>query len=143
MKFLKLSILFLLFSIIINFIVVNAGVIYRRINVIEFLEGTNTTYTNYYEKNDWSNPKYEHLEMFTNLHNPCNNCKIVIKMHNDANSSSSGIMPTIGSKYVFTGGGVAQPGNYRLSMYRQDWTLLQTTMRGYWFLNEQGIDSVG
>ena len=52
-------------------------------------------------------------------------------------------MPTIGSKYVFTGGGVAQPGNYRLSMYRQDWTLLQTTMRGYWFLNEQGIDSVG
>ena len=58
MKFLKLSILFLLFSIIINFIVVNAGVIYRRINVIEFLEGTNTTYTNYYEKNDWSNPKY-------------------------------------------------------------------------------------
>lgn len=142
MKFLKLSILFLLFAIITNLIVVNAGVIYRRINVIEFLDKMKPSYTNYYEKNDWSNPTYEHLEMFTELHYPCNSCQIVINMRNENGDASPGIMPAIGKTYAFTGT-VAQPGNYRLSMYRFDWTLLQTTMRGHWFLNEQGIDSLG
>lgn len=143
MKFLKLSVLFLLFAFITNLIAVNAGVIYRRINVIEFLDKMEPFYTEYYEKNEWYNPTYNHLEVFTSLHNPCNGCKIIIKMENENGDASRGIMPVLNESYVFTGGGVAQPGNYRLSMYRSDWTLLKTTMRGHWFLNEKGIDSLG
>lgn len=77
MKYLKFSIAILLVAIITNMICAKAGVIYRRICVIEVLKKQETSYTSYYEKNDYSNPIYENIESITSLSNPCDDCRIL------------------------------------------------------------------
>ncbi len=143
MKYLKISFAILLIAIITNMIIAKAGVIYRRIGVIEVLTKQESNYTSYYEKNDFSNPTYENIESITTLSNPCADCKILVKMRTkDDKDASNGLITKMGTTHIFQGT-APKPDNWRLSVQRYDFTLLETTTKGYWFLNDQGIDSVG
>ncbi len=139
MKYLKISVSVLLLAIITNFTIANAGVIFSRITVIEFLEKDKVNYTQYYEKNNLSySPTYENVDTFTSLTNPCPNCKILVRALEENGDQTAGLLTVMGKKYMFLDTAPV-PGNWRLSVQRYDFTLLNTTTKGYWYLNETGL----
>lgn len=137
MKYIKLSLTVLLLAIVTNFVMVKAGVIYSRLTIIEFLTKQETNYTRYFEKNDWFVPSYENVDTFTSLTNPCPKCVILVRAHEKGGDATAGLLTKMNNTYTFSNTSPV-PGEWRLSLSRYDATLLNTTTKGYWYLNENG-----
>lgn len=139
MKYIKLSLILLLLAVVTDVVVANAGVIYQRITVIEFLKKRDVTYTKYFEKKDeYYNPSYKNELTYTGLTDPCNNCEIEVRAYEENGDQSRSIIVKMGEQKNFTGT-VQNAGNWRLSVKRYDFTLLDTNTKGYWYLNSSGI----
>ena len=91
-----------------------------------------TTYT----KNTTNSQSVKLTDVFTALTNPCNNCKIGVKLYD---ASSNSLVGQILQLYRNTNGTFNYSyftGDYYLSIARLDATLLSTYVYGTWYLNQ-------
>ena len=94
-----------------------------------------TTATGYYYKEyDGDFQRVSSENAFTTITNPCPNCVIGVRIHTDGNTYSNKVIVRIGEKKGFTEASTAE-GNWQMEVMRDDITLMNTSFRGTWYIN--------
>lgn len=133
MKFLKYSILLLIFSFIMCFTIVKA---YPSPDFTAYtleLDKNNSQTMAYRTKYDYSKQKYENKDSFTWLTDPCTSCQITTKLVG-TDASFLGITTVMGQTKYFTQNS-GSPADYQLMVWRNDTTLLTTYHSSIWHIN--------
>jgi len=99
--------------------------------------------TNIYSKETWVMQRFKHVASSTTITNPCPNCQLAIKLVKvDDNGNYENTFPAIytvsGEEKDLQAGSVSQPGNYRLTVVRKDFTLVNTTAAYNWKIDFTG-----
>lgn len=136
MKFLKYAVLILLVAVVTDMALVSAYSSQSGIGISYTLNGNTATYTQYMTKINLLPQTYRNGSMDTALTHPCSNCKLAVRAHNENGDMSSAITMVMGETKTFNSPtSVNMEGNYRLEIWRYDFTLLDTYHNGYWTIN--------
>jgi hypothetical protein len=91
----------------------------------------------YKTKNTWTTQKYKNLSAITWLTNPCNSCQIAAKLFTDAGDTDQGVVTTPGHSASFNANTMfSSPDDWRLAIWRVDFTLLTTSHTAMWYINQ-------
>lgn len=146
MKFLKYSVITLLVAVITDLSLVAASYPTPSATVTGFVDlpaNKTPVYTRWLTKNKNGFQTYYNSYTSTWLNNPCQNCQVATKPHNEAGVTWDGFATKMGDTQQFTHNiatVLSSPydetyNNYRLSMFRADSTLLTTSHSGIWTIN--------
>ena len=84
-------------------------------------------------KKTYSIPKVKALSVSTKLTNPCDSCKLGVRMYSDSDWFALGSQLKLGQEINFIGhDGSQNPGKYQLGATRTDFTLLNTKATLKW-----------
>ncbi len=109
------------------------------VNVTRELNKNNPSMTEYFTKNKFLRQSYEHYSSLTRLTDPCPKCKIATKLHREGGDSSSIFITVMGEK-IFFNDAFTYYGNYKLEVWRYDFTFLNTFHSGLWLLNIETLN---
>lgn len=131
MKMLKITGILLITSIICSVVMVNAydapGTVFVNVKLDKNYGYETGTWT----KTTYASQRYENQSSITVLTNPCRDCIIMAKPKQDNGDTFFGLSTRMGDTQTFPGAS-AQPGNFRLLLMREDWTLLETSHNAIW-----------
>lgn len=132
----KITFIVLILSIATNYVLTNATTYPSPVGTSFSKELTKNQaqYTAWRTKTNYSTQTYENLDTFTKLTDPCPKCKIGAKPFLDNGDFHSGIVTTSGNVGKFSSTS-STLGNYRLSVWRVDTTLLTTYHSALWTMN--------
>lgn len=100
------------------------------------LKGNNSQYTDYKTKTTWTVQTYKNISTDTALTSPCTDCKIAAKPYNKNGDVGSGVITVAGQTKSFTDPtSINIPGDYRLNVWRYDFSLLTTLHNAAWNIN--------
>lgn len=135
-KYLAITFFVLTIAIVTNYVIVEAATYPSPVGTSfsKELDKNQAQYTFWRTKTNYSRQTYENLDTFTKLTDPCPNCKIGAKPFLDNGDFHSGIVTTLGHVGKFSSTS-STLGNYRLSVWRVDATLLTTYHSALWTMN--------
>ena len=136
MKYIKYSLIILVIAIMTDIYFVSATV-YPTVGIALTLTKNQPYTTSLYEKNNNNCQTYEHTYSFTAITDPCTDCQILVTPKNSSGETFTSYLTKMNNTYVFTknSGLTCQPGNYKISIKRNDTTLMNTSHSAAWNIN--------
>lgn len=124
-------------------VVVSLPRVAKAYDVATFRSGTfildrqKATSTDIYKKVDYRMQKFEHGYTSTTMTDPCPKCQlmtILVEVNDKGETVNNGParLTVMNDKVNLVQGTVSNPGNYKLSTVRNDFTLLQTRANYIW-----------
>lgn len=136
MKFIKYAILTFILASIVNTVLVFAYPSPSSTFLNHDLDKNNSQWTDYMTKYNWKLQTYENTDTFTWLTNPCSDCQIAAKPYTESGDIGVAVVTKEDQKKGFTDPtSFYAPDNYRLNIWRLDFTLLTTHHFSVWTIN--------
>lgn len=140
MKFIKISVCILMVSIIAsNVITANAGNNNRAVTpqvytYVNLKKNEEYTMEERYQKRTYTNQTYRNSSTSTTLTNPCKNCVIQVRAFYSSGGATPGVMTKMGDgEHYLENSDIL--GEWYLKFKRYDFTVVNTTHGGVWYLD--------